>query len=346
VSGLKNISNILAIRFARVGDIVLLLPALVHLKGAFPGAKLTLLTGRPCAPVASLCPYVDDVISVDRLRMRDGSRIEALREMIRLVRDLRERDFDLAVDFHSFRETNLLAWLSGASYRLGMKRSDRAYLPFCFNLEPALEDKSVHVAEMFRRVAESIPGVGGNSFPTFPVITAPQEVDMAALSWDTPGPVIALFVGASVSERRWPASRFAVLASMLAREWGASVVILSGASVEEERLAREVERQAGLGHRARLLAGLSILQLAQAITGADALVSNDSGPMHLGSALGVPTLGIFSSSLPEHYRPMGSRDRYIQKDSIEEVQVAEVLAILKEMGATEPRNRRLGSSGI
>ena len=64
---LSGISNILAIRFARIGDVVLLLPALVRLKSSFEGARLTLATGSRSAPIAELCPRIDEVISVDRL---------------------------------------------------------------------------------------------------------------------------------------------------------------------------------------------------------------------------------------------------------------------------------------
>ena len=71
--------------------------------------------------------------------------------------------------------------------------------------------------------------------------------------------------------------------------------------------------------------------MASVIAGADLLVSNDSGPMHIGSALGVPTLGIFSSSLPEHYRPVGPKDRYIKKESMKDVQLEEVLESIIQM---------------
>jgi len=120
--------KILAIRLARLGDVILLFPALGLLKTAFPDAQLTFLTGHRCAALAELCPHIDEVIAVNRVRMRDGSVVKAVREMIALVRDIRGRRFDLVVDFHSFRETNLLAWFSGASSRSGLKRFKKPYL--------------------------------------------------------------------------------------------------------------------------------------------------------------------------------------------------------------------------
>src|SRR5262245_4652969 len=122
------------------------------LKTAWPEARLTLLTGLRCASIAEMCPAIDEVMAVDRVSMRDGPRLNAARQIAQLVGDIRKRAFDLVIDFHSFRETNLLAWLSGAPARMGMKRFKAPYLSFCFNQPPVLEDKSLHVAEMFRLV--------------------------------------------------------------------------------------------------------------------------------------------------------------------------------------------------
>src|SRR5207249_11075465 len=119
-------------------------------------ARLTLLTGHRCTPIAELCPAVDETFAVDRVAMRDGSRSAALRDMTRLVREVRRRRFDLVIDFHSFRETNLLTWLSGAPVRIGMKRYKAPYLNFCFNRPPVIEDKSLHVAAMFEKAVETI----------------------------------------------------------------------------------------------------------------------------------------------------------------------------------------------
>ena len=335
---LSGVSNILAIRFARIGDVVLLLPALVRLKSSFGGARLILATGSRSAPIAELCPHIDEVISVDRIQMRDGKRLGALRDICRLVGDLRSRRFDLVVDFHSFRETNLLARCSGARYRLGMKRADRAYLPFCFNLPPAQEDKRLHVSEMFQRVVEHIPGVSSRQGDGNPVIEVGPDVHVPVASPANAGPLVVLYVGASVPERRWPASRFAALAIQVASRWGAHVCVLSGFSEAERSIARQVKTEAGA--ETQLLTDLGLQEMASVIAGADLLVSNDSGPMHIGSALGVPTLGIFSSSLPEHYSPVGPKDRYIKKDSIVEVRLEEVLGAIVQMQLIGFQDRR------
>lgn len=329
IDRIDRIDRILAVRLARLGDVTLLLPALGMLRTAFPEARLTLLTGQPYAPVARLCPWVDDVMAVDRHRLRDGRRRGAVREIFALIRQLRAHRFDLAVDFHSFRETNLLVRASGARCRIGMRRSDRAYLAFCFNLPPVSEDKGVHVGEMFRRVAAGVPGVGQVTAPPGPSLCVSGARARAEAGGDWS---LALYVGAAAPSRRWPPDRFARVAAHALRHWGASVRILSGLTPEEQAAARAVsEMVADPSPRVRMVLGAPLPELVREISGVDVLVSNDSGPMHIGSALGVPTLGIFSESLPLHYRPLGAVDRYVHGETVGRVSSDEVLEVLDQM---------------
>src|SRR5262249_7097107 len=150
---------------------------------------------------------VDDVISLDRIALRDGPMTGAIFEMGRLVRDVRRRRFDLVVDFHSFRETNLLAWLSRAGRRVALKRQNAPYLSFCFNSPPVIEDKSVHVGEMFRRVSAAITGnvvqAAGRS------LIVPDEKKHWAELVMGGGPRLSLYIDAPVPERIWPPEYFA-----------------------------------------------------------------------------------------------------------------------------------------
>ena len=341
---LEPVSSILAIRFARLGDVALLLPALVRLRAMYPRARLALMTGTPCADLGRLCPQVDDVIAVDRLGMRDGARVRAVRDILSLVLRVRSRRFDLVIDFHSFRETNLLAWLSGARFRIGLKRSDRAYLPFCFNQEPVLEDKSLHVSEMFSRVVGGLPGAVPWSLASAGRLLAvpaglAEEVRRRHFRTPPKAPVVAVYVGASVESRRWEPSRFASVADHAASQWGATTLILTGKTPEEEAIGRRVVESVAARGRVRVVAGLGIAELAAAIGLSRLLVSNDTGPMHLGPLMGVPTLGVFSRSLPDHYRPIGAGDRYIRKDTIHDVTADEVIRTMDEMWRPD------GSSG-
>lgn len=313
----------------RLGDVTLLLPALANLKACYPESRLTLLTDERCAPLAEMCPSIDEVMSVNRLGMRDGPRIPALSDMAKLIADVRRRHFDLILDFLSFRETNLLAWLSRAPHRLAMKRHGRAYLGFCFNLPPVEEDKSIHVAEMFQRIVNAVTGECGSSAAGASVLVLPEASQRWAAEMIPRVPILALYVGAPVAVRRWPAQHFARVADFATEELGATVAVLADAP--DAQVANEVRHLSRKTDRLIVLSGLSIPQLSAVIARSRLLVSNDTGPMHLGPAFGVPTLGLFSVGYPEHYRPAGNRSRFLRGNPIESITSEQVIGQVRQI---------------
>jgi len=328
--------NILAIRLARFGDVVLLLPALTALKSTVPRSRITFLTDHRLASLAEMCPAIDDIIAVDRIAMRDGARLASLGIMRDVIQDVRHRHFDLAIDFHGFRETNLLTWLSGAPRRLGLKRFDQSFLNFCFNLPPVLENKNIHVAEMFMKVVEGF-GAGGSS--TSPAMVIPETSRVWLKSNLAPRPYAAFYVDAPTSKRIWPPESFAAVADHLAGQCGLEVVLISGP--EGRPLLKRIQEALKSTDHIRAFSTLAIPQLAAIVQAAQIWISNDTGPMHLGPILGVPTLGLFSIGLPEHFRPTGANDRFILANPIERIQVGEVIETvekIRSMGRPDPRH--------
>ena len=327
--------NILAIRLARFGDVVLLLPALTSLKSNNPTSRLTLLTDHRLAPLAEMCPAIDDVIPVDRIAMRDGSRLASLKSMWDVVREVRRRRFDLVIDFHGFRETNLLALLSGSPKRMGMKRFDQSSLTFCFNLPSVLEDKNIHVAEMFMKVAGRF---GLERAPSSPAMVVPESSQQWLNTALGPRPYAALYVDAPTSKRIWPPESFARVTDHLAGRCGLEVVLISGP--EGDPLLKKIQDASGSKDHIRTFSSLTISQLAAVVQSAQIWISNDTGPMHLGPILGVPTLGLFSIGLPQHFRPTGAHDCFLIADPIERISVSEVVQSVDKLlskGRPDPR---------
>lgn len=313
----------------RLGDVVLLLPALARLKACYPGARLTLLTDERCAPLAMLSPSIDEVIPVNRLGMRDGPVLGAFRDMIHLVKDIRRRHFDLVIDLLSFRETNLLTWFSGARYRVGLKRYGRGFLSSCFNMPAVSEDKTIHVADMFLRVVASVTGPCKEAQTGASVLGLPEATRQWVRRAGPPQPFISLYVGAPVAVRRWPAENFALVADFIVEKLGTFVAVLAGEP--EEEMATRVQKLCRHPDRVHVFASLALPELVALIASSSLLVSNDTGPMHIGPAFNVPTLGLFSVGYPEHYRPLGSRSRFLQGNPIEDISVQSVERTIMDM---------------
>jgi ADP-heptose:LPS heptosyltransferase len=327
--------KILAIRLARFGDIVLLFPALTLLKSNIPGCGISFLTDLRLAPLAEMCPAIDDIIAVDRIAMRDGARWASLKGMRQIIRDVRRRKFDLTIDFHGFRETNLLTWLSGSGKRIGLKRFDQAFLNFCFNLPPVLEDKELHVSEMFLRVAGRF---GSGKLSTSPPLAVPERSRLWVKETLGPRPFAAIYVDAPTPRRIWPPESFAALADYLAGQHGLEIVLISGNGGHS--LLKRVQETAKYSGSIRGFSNLTIAQLAAVVEAAQIWISNDTGPMHLGPILGVPTLGLFSIGLPEHFRPTGANDRYVLANPIDRITVSEVIENVEKMWATGRQDLR------
>jgi len=318
--------KILAIRLARFGDIVLLLPALTALKANAPECHLTFLTDHRLAPLAEMCPSIDDTIAVDRIAMRDGARLASLRGMWDVVKLVRHRRFDLAIDFHGFRETNLLTWLSGSQKRLGLKRFDQSFLNFCFNLPPVPEDKNIHAAEMFMKIVERF---GLDQPSTAPAMKVPESAQEWARTALNSSPTVAMYVDAQTKKRIWPPECFAAVADYLASRYGVRVVIISGPGGAP--LLKRVQEASRFSENIRAFSTLNIPQLAAVVQAAELWISNDTGPMHLGPILGVPTLGLFSIGLPEHFRPTGPNDRFLLANPIEGIAIGEVIESVEKL---------------
>jgi heptosyltransferase-2 len=242
------------------------------------------------------------------------------------------------VDFHSFRETNLLARLSGAPRRVALKRHNAPYLAFCFNSPPVLEDKSIHVGEMFHRVVTEI--TGNVSRVTERVLIVPEEMKHWAEQAMQGAPRLALYIDAPVRERIWPPEYFAKVADFAIERFRARVAVISGN--EGRALALRVQAASRHPRELSVFTDVGIPQLAALIDSSLVLVSNDTGPMHLGPALGVPTLALFSVGYPEHFRPTGPGDRFLRENPIERIEVNKVIEATEQMWATaaDPDFRR------
>jgi len=313
--------KILLIRFARLGDVLLLVPSIRALRSRYPKATIEVLVDHRYASILEMCSAVDRVISVNRLEMRDGGKIPAVGKMFRLARELRAAAYDLVLDFHSFRETHLLTWYTRARYRLGLKRVHSSYWPFCFNLGPAPEDDALHVSDVFLSI---LGFLGIFSVSNGHLLDLSPELKQEADSFLNHHQVeagalrIAFNLGPGSQSRTWPPERFAELAERIIEHHKAVVIAFKGPN--DELLSSEFWRRVR-STRVIPAPNLTLPQLAALFSRCHVLVSSDTGPMHLGAAAGVPTLGLFSVSRPDHYHPLGASSRYVKCDSMDQLDV-------------------------
>jgi ADP-heptose:LPS heptosyltransferase len=328
-----NPRNILVIDFGQLGDVVMSLPALRAIRERFPHARITIAVGKPGAEIIDMSGYADAFISVDRVGLRDGFKPLSVMRIFQVVKDVRQRRFDFVIDLHSFSETNLLGFLSGAPKRLFSRRPGRS-LDFLANFTPKPPvDKNDPGQHLIDRYLDVLVPLGIKDSPRVPRLMTRAEDGRAIDAMlrkakaETGAPLVGLFPGAGHPGRCWPLEQFAQLADFLIRNDGVRPVVFVGP--EERHLIQRM--RALFPDPCVLLDKLSIPQLAAAQARLAVFVSNDTGPVHIAAAVGTPIVVLIDLPRPHAYVPMGASQRLIFSESIAAIEVEQVYASTREL---------------
>lgn len=291
-----------------VGDAVLSLPALKRVRREFPNATIALLVLPWVAGIYEDCTAVDEVWLFDQRGPYRG-----WQGRLRLIREMRQRRFDAALLFQNAFEAALLARLADIPVRAGYDRDGRGWL---LSHKIAVDPRVSKLHQTYYyldlvdqllgspRTTQDLEPMWMSEFPleAMPDITLdvrPERKQSARLRLQTQGvdfarTVIGVNPGAFYgSAKRWPADRYAAVLDRLIGEREASVAIFG--SPNEIAIAESI--RAAMRRQPAILSGRTDLsELIAMIACCDLFLTNDSGPMHLASALRVPTLAIFGST--------------------------------------------------
>jgi heptosyltransferase II len=179
-----------------------------------------------------------------------------------------------------------------------------------------MRDRRLHAAENFMETLRPLgidDSVTSIELPILPEALPAADRFLAKHAIDRNKPLIALncSVGSARPARNWFPERFALLADRIMRELGAAVVFVGG---EEDRdLVRRV--MAGMREKAASAAGdLSLAHSAALLSRCSCLVSSDTGPLHLATAVGTPVIGLYGSTDPQRTGPVGKGHRVLISD--------------------------------
>lgn len=292
-----------------MGDNIFTLPAVRRLRELFPEARLTILVRSSLGSLWEMVPEVNDVIVHD---LRGGWR-DLKRKRV-LIGMLRSRGFELAVIFPRSFESALLIRLAGIPRRWGYAEEGRSLL-LTRAVRSPLGYRNTHRIDYYYRL------IGGeeNSHPV-PFARIVPSGDLLDRAWELlreetgyggRGSLIGFHPRASYGPAKcWPLEKFARLAELLVKKTGVPVLLFG--SDEERDILRQVVEAAGAGVF-NLAGKTNLKELAALIKLCRVFVANDSGPLHLAAALGVPVVGIYGSTDPAATGPRGRGVRIIYK---------------------------------
>lgn len=291
-----EIKSILVIRIDRIGDLIVSIPALKALRGAFPKAKISSLVRKGNDALLGGSPWNDEVI--------------CYRGFIKSAWLLRQKKFDLAVDLLMDYplKVPLLTYLINAKFSFGFDIKSRGRF-FNLALIPSLEKKQVskYMLDLVRLIGKSSRVVEENIEELDPQLFISEANEIFADEFLRNGGIakgdmlFGLHPGGQFPSQRWMLESFAELAQKVSQKFKAKIVIVG--SSKEGRLVKGIVSLMKI--KPLLAVGLALDKLASIIAKTDIFICNNSGPLHIAVALGRPTVSTMGPTDPDLWWPHG-----------------------------------------
>jgi heptosyltransferase-2 len=303
--GFHRFRKILFIRTDRIGDMVLSTPVFKAIKTALPNTALTVLASRTNYSLIQSDPYVDEILI-------HGSSA-GLRETVRMVRRLRSRRFDVVIDpmISYDAQTAILSYLTKAETRVGFAGFGREVF---FSAPVKLPQRKLGIVDLhldlLTRLGIHCSGIEPELF------LREKEMDCARQWARRVAPdgerIIGIHPGAHYATQRWGIRNYAALVEMLMKNTGLKPVVLGGPA--DIPLVKGILSRTNNSVSAMLSSDLreSMAMISQL----NALVCNNSGPLHIAAALKVPTVSFMGPTVNSLWTPSGRRHRVLRVDDL------------------------------
>jgi len=293
-----------------IGDAVMTTPAIGVVREFYPQAEITVVANPLVAEIFSPHDWVDKVIVFDRTGVHQG-----VPGRLRLALELRNHSFDMAIILPNSFDSALVPWLARIPVRLG-KSSDGRGLLLTGRYSESEASPLRHEVQYYRNLVRHFGITGKDVLPLLCTTPAEDRTAEALLAGGgiQPGDgVIAINPGATYgSAKRWYPDRFAEVARRLAAEWQAKVVIFG--SPGEAGIAADIEQRLE-GGCLNMAGKTTVRELMALIKRCNFMVTNDSGPMHIAAAFGVPLAAIFGPTDHTGTAPYTTRAAIVHKDA-------------------------------
>jgi len=289
--------RILIVRTSALGDIVHGLPTLVALRAKFPDTEIGWVVEESMAPLLEEHPDIDRLIEVATRRWRRAPlSTETRREVGALRRALSDFAPDVALDLMGNHKGAILARLSRAPRRIGLRRRDRREPSSAFWLNEQAPSERPHAVDRSLAVARPL-GID-TSRPSFGGERLRED-----LAGDLPNPpYIVVFPATGWGNKNYPAEPFGEVIAGIANTAAAPILISPGPG--EEALAEEIATASGA--TAAVLPVLPIPRLVALLRRAELAIGGDTGPIHLAHALDTPVVCIMGPTDPAQNGPYNS----------------------------------------
>ena len=294
--------NVLIINLTRMGDLIQTTPVMAGLKDAYPDVRITLLINSAFAEICNYIPFVDRLISFNMDGFILGGRgefpslVSKYRYMEETLEDINSVGYDCVINFtHTKVSAAIMSLIRAKEFRgfiadnKGHSLIKHPWLRYFFNIIPGRIYNPFHLCDIYIKAGWAIPKEKGLflEVPEDVFDTARSELRKAGIrDGDF---VIGFQPGASERHKMWATDRYVELARRLTSRLGAKVLVFGSGG---ERALGEEIKMGGGSDVIDMVGKTSLKELAAFLKCCNLLVSNDSGTMHIATAVGTRVIGI------------------------------------------------------
>lgn len=300
----SKIKKILVIKFGGIGDILLTTPVLPNLKNYFPDAEIYMLTLRHSRDILIDNPYLTRAFTYDPLEDKSWC----------LIKNIRKQKYDLVIDLFGNPRTALITFLSKAKYRFGFNFRGRNY---AYNISVKGRGGLVHNVEFNLDAlrAMEIPLITKELYLPVNIVHEEFAAEFIKQNNLDSKKIIGISKTGGWESKRYKADDYTELIDMLNELYDVNFILFWGN--EKEKKDCEYIKSKIRKKNAFVIPDSPIRYLGAIIKKCDLVIGNDSGPLHIAVAMGVPTLGIYGPTNPQLQGPYGDKNLSIVKEDLD-----------------------------
>jgi lipopolysaccharide heptosyltransferase II len=297
----SKVDKILVIKPAAIGDVLLSTPVVENLRSDFPDAEIIFLTQKFCKEVLTGNPYITRVLTYD-LNLDGGWCI---------IKNIRKQKYDLILDLFGNPRTALITYLSRAVYKVGFKFRQRKY---AYNIKLESRGGEVHNVEFNLDALRALGLEVKTSQPKFYINNVHKEFAEKFFQENnlTGNRVIGVNPCGTWKTKVWYLEKFAELIKMFDDDYRFLVFWGYGDEKVQAQKLRDMT-----GNNVLIVPQVNLKYLGALMKRCKVFLTNDTGPMHIASVLGVNVAAIFGPTNPRLQGPLNTNSAVIRNEKLD-----------------------------
>ncbi len=284
--------SICLLRLSAIGDICHTLPIVRTIQKHWPSTKLTWIIGK------TEYPLVNEIKNINFIIFDKSNSLKAYKD---IHQQLKNTKFDALLHMQMSMRTSLISLLVKSKIKLGFDKQRAKDLQWLFSNTTIAYKEKQHVVDSFFGFTEML-GISQHEYQWDIPVANQMDFNL----FKTKKPYVVISPCSSMPYRNWNAEGYAAIADWLYKQHGMQVVLSGGHSLIEKKMADKITQQAK-HPLLNLTAKTDLKQLLSLLKNAYCVISPDSGPAHMATAVNTPVIGLYACTNPDRARPYLSK---------------------------------------